>query len=110
MPISTDNVVGNPDDLNVFNVIFSLSESEVCFTDREVFGFSFEENGDLEVQLTPGSDQSVQVYQVTQSTDNNCSNLAEYVDLSSSESYSGVPIISLRISKLLIIWSPGYHG
>ena len=110
VPISTDNVVRNPDDLNVFNVNFNLSENKVCFTDREVFGFSSEGSGDPAVQLTPGSDQSVQVYQVTHPTDNNCSNLAEYADLSSSEAHSGVPVISLRISKLLIIWSPDYHG
>ena len=100
--ISTDNTANIPEKPILHDVIFNLADNEVCFTDREVFGFSSEGSGGLAVLHTPGSDQSVQVYQVTHSTENNCSNLAEYVDLSPSASLSGVPVISLRISKLLI--------
>ena len=82
---------------------FSLTDSsELCFSENEVFGFSFEGTPALLVILdTNDDDDDVSTYSLSPSVDDTCPELMDYYTATLVQE-DRVPLMAIRISEFLI--------
>ena len=89
--------------LDQLTINFSLTDSsELCFSENEVFGFSFEGTPALLVILDTNDDDNVSTYSLSPSIGDTCPELMDYYTANPQVKEDRVPLMAIRISEFLI--------